>query len=238
VSLLNYSLVLALFGATLLLDKWSFGEFGLSQPIVACSLIGLACHDYRTGLFLGTALQLIWIEALPLGSGKPLDYQAAGVVGATSYFFARKLYSLQPLNTWPLAQNRVLFLSIILAALATIVGQFTDDRVKKFNSLNYRWGITARSPLVMSAAHLSALLTQYLRVMLVIAFFFTALYAVRPFISRLPDFTRAELLFLPLAIGIAGLADLFLLVSTDRRRRTALFLAGAALSAVIWILWR
>jgi mannose/fructose/N-acetylgalactosamine-specific phosphotransferase system component IIC len=70
----------------LLLDKWAFGEFGLSQPIVSCPLIGLIFGDFTTGLFLGVALQLVWIDALPLGAGKPLDYQSAGVVSITSYF--------------------------------------------------------------------------------------------------------------------------------------------------------
>jgi mannose/fructose/N-acetylgalactosamine-specific phosphotransferase system component IIC len=233
---LTFAVSLCLIGAAILLDKWSFGEFGLSQPIIACPLIGLIVGDLPTGLYLGTALQLVWVEALPLGAGRPLDYQAAGVVAAVTCFYARGHYLQQPLNTWPLAQNRVLLASFILGALATIVGQLTDAIVKQVNAGFYRAGITTSSPCRMIAAHLLALVPQYIRGLILTALSVITVHALLPLISRLPSFTRAELMVLPLAIGIASLTDLFIIRPRPRLPRLAWFLAGAVLSVAIWTL--
>jgi hypothetical protein len=54
-----------------------------------------------------------------------------------------------------------------------------------------------------------------------------------PLLSRLPDFTRGELLLCPLAIGLAGLFKLFY-----RRERVPLFAAGIVVSGVLWVLWK
>jgi mannose/fructose/N-acetylgalactosamine-specific phosphotransferase system component IIC len=233
VSSLPYALLLCLAGSLILLDKWALAEFGLSQPIVSCPLIGLVFGDFATGLFLGVALQLVWIEALPLGGDRPLDYQSAGAVGITSYLFAHRLWQLQAPQVWPDVRNRVLFACLVLAALATILGQVTDDRLKRFNSAIYRLGMKARTRSGVIAAHLLALIPAFLRGLIVVAVFLVAMIALRPFVARLPDFRSGELLIFPLSIGIAGLIKLFY-----RRERIPLFAAGAVLGGVLWALWR
>lgn len=232
-SSLPYALLLCLAGSLILLDKWALAEFGLSQPIVSCPLIGLVFGDFATGLFLGVALQLVWIEALPLGGDRPLDYQSAGAVGITSYLFAHRLWQLQAPQVWPDVRNRVLFACLVLAALATILGQVTDDRLKRFNSAIYRLGMKARTRSGVIAAHLLALIPAFLRGLIVVAVFLVAMIALRPFVARLPDFRSGELLIFPLSIGIAGLIKLFY-----RRERIPLFAAGAVLGGVLWALWR
>ena len=232
-ALLPYSVLLCVAGSLILLDKWALGELGLSQPIVSCPLIGLIFGDFATGLFLGVALQLVWVEALPLGAGKPLDYQSAGIVGITSYFFARKTWLPSVAQDWPDVQNRVLFACILLAALATIFGQFSDDRVKRFNGILYQAGMRARTRWGVTSAHLLALAPSFVRGLIVVGLFLVAMWAVRPYLPRLPSFTRGELLVVPLSIGIAGLVKLFY-----RRERIPLFLAGAIVSGVIWVFWR
>jgi mannose PTS system EIIC component len=232
-ALLHYSLLLGLTGSAILLDKWAFAEFGFSQPIVSCPLIGLIFGDFSAGLFLGVALQLVWVEALPLGSTRPLDYQSAGVVGITSYFFARKAWLLSAAGPWAAVQNRVLFACLVLAALATIFGQVSDDRVKRFNDVLYQAGMRAKTRAGVTFAHLLALIPSFLRGVIVVALFLLATWAVRGSLHRLPDFTRAELLVVPLSIGIAGLVKLFY-----RRKRIPLFLAGAVVSGIIWVFWK
>ena len=226
----SYAALLALAGAAVLLDKWAVAEFGVSQPIVSCPLLGLLFGDPLTGLFLGTALQLVWVDALPLGGDRPPDYQAAGVTGITCYLFARHAWLLRDAAGWPDVRNRVLFACLILAGLATIVGQVADDRVKQFNGILYRKGMAARTPAGVVTMHLLGLVTSYVRGVLVTFLFLLAVFGIGPLLGRLPPFTTGELLFLPLGIGIAGLLKLFY-----RRERIPLMLAGALASGVLWI---
>jgi mannose/fructose/N-acetylgalactosamine-specific phosphotransferase system component IIC len=228
---LSYALLLSLVGALILLDKWAFGEFGLSQPIVSCPLIGLIFGDFTAGLWLGTALQLVWVDALPLGAGRPLDYQAGGVAGAVAYFLLRHGCTDALTPSWPDLQNRALFCALFLAALGTVFGQFTDDRLKRLNAVFYHLGMKARTAPGVAAAHLLALLASFARGLVVTALFLAAAWAIRPWLARLPTFRPSELLLLPLAIGAAGLIRLFY-----RRERIPVSFAGAVVSAALWFL--
>jgi len=232
-NLFGYAALLSLAGALVLLDKWTFGEFGISQPIVGCPLLGILFGDFGTGMFLGTALQLVWIESLPLGGEKPLDYQSAGVVGITSFFFARRLLGSEPSLAWFGLEHKVLFACLILAALATIIGQYADDRLRRVNDGIYTLGSRATRASGVVGAHLLAFLPALLRGALVTGLFLLLTWLVLPVVHRLPDFTRDELLLCPLAIGIAGLVKLFY-----RRERIPLFAAGVVASGVLWALWR
>lgn len=225
--------LLCLAGALVLLDKWTLGEFGFSQPIVGCPLLGLLFGDGATGLLLGTALQLVWIEALPLGGEKPLDYQSAGIVGATSYLFARRLGIGQDPGQWPTVQGQVLLVCLVLAALATILGQYADGRVRRINDCIYTMGMDARRPSGVFAAQFLAFVPALLRGILVIAFFLLAMRIIMPYLHYLPRLSSGELLLCPLAIGIAGLFKLFY-----RRRLTPLFAVGVVLSAILWVFWK
>lgn len=228
-----YAALLSLAGAIILLDKWTFGEFGISQPIVSCPLLGILFGDFGTGMFLGTALQLVWIESLPLGGEKPLDYQSAGVVGITSFFLARRFLLPRSLDAWFATEHRVLFACLLLAALATIFGQFTDDRLRRVNDGIYALGTRATRPSGAIAAHLLAFLPALLRGMVTTGFFLVFMWLALPLLPHLPDFTREELLLCPLAIGLAGLVKLFY-----RRERVPLFAAGIVTSGILWVLWK
>jgi hypothetical protein len=134
---------------------------------------------------------------------------------------------------WPELQNRVLFVCLILAALATVFGQFTDGLVKQFNRVHYRLGMRARGYWTVISAHLLALIPSLVRGLVVVGFFLLAMAVTRPRLVNVPDFKRSELLVIPLAIGLAGLVKLFY-----RRARIPLFAAGAVLSGVLWVFWK
>jgi mannose/fructose/N-acetylgalactosamine-specific phosphotransferase system component IIC len=71
---LTASLLIALIGGIVDLDSTATWQFMISQPIVAAPLTGLflaACSEsaaagLKLGLMVGTILQLLWIEQLPL----------------------------------------------------------------------------------------------------------------------------------------------------------------------------
>lgn len=230
-ALVDCALRLMFAGSLVLLDKWAIGEFGVSQPVVSCPLIGWLFGDLMTGVFLGCALQLVWVEALPLGADRPLDYQSAGVVGITSFLFAQRAQLLA--GSCEELRSQTIFFSLLLAGLATIFGQYTDDRLKAYNAFWYRLGMRARTRAGVTLAHLGALSFAFSRGLLVVGLFLVAMWAALPYLNRLPGFTMQELLIVPLGFGAAGIFRLFV-----NRQRIPFTLGGAVLGGLLWVLVR
>lgn len=63
--------ILSAVGALLSLDATAVGQILISQPLLACPIIGLVLGDLQTGLLVGTLLQLIWVGKLPVGGSNP-----------------------------------------------------------------------------------------------------------------------------------------------------------------------
>jgi mannose/fructose/N-acetylgalactosamine-specific phosphotransferase system component IIC len=68
-------ILLSVIGSGIILDKYAFGEFGISQPIIAGAIIGTLFGDLQTGIFIGAILQLIFLVGLPIGRDIPPDGQ-------------------------------------------------------------------------------------------------------------------------------------------------------------------
>ncbi|PWF99408.1 PTS mannose/fructose/sorbose transporter subunit IIC [Levilactobacillus bambusae] len=64
-------------GVDVILDEWE-----LAQPIVACTLVGLAVGDVQDGILLGAHLQLLALGWMNIGSAIPPDAALASVVSA------------------------------------------------------------------------------------------------------------------------------------------------------------
>lgn len=69
--MLKEILILAIIGGFLSLDATALGQILVSQPLLAGPIIGLILGDIQTGLLVGTLLQLIWIDRLPVGGANP-----------------------------------------------------------------------------------------------------------------------------------------------------------------------
>ncbi|MBS4015043.1 MAG: PTS sugar transporter subunit IIC [Candidatus Latescibacteria bacterium] len=197
-------LICSVIGAFILLDKMAIGEFGLSQPIIACPLIGLIFGSFHTGLFLGAIIQLVWIGALPLGSKEPPDNQTAGIVAITSFLLAQRHFS----NSLPASlysDEKILFASLIFAGVAAVIGQFTVKTLKKFNRRLFLSAVKDLSNKSIRRANFLGLITSFLRGFLTIGMFLILFYIISPLIRLLPQFTYRELLIVPLLISTAAL---------------------------------
>lgn len=215
-------------GGLLLLDRWQVGEFGLSQPIVACPLLGLLYGDLGTGFYFGAALQLVWVAALPLGRAQSLDYQGAGVVAVVAHTFLTRV-----LKPGPDGDGKVVFACLVMASVASFIGAQLDIWNKQANGHLYRRGAKAGSPSRSTGWHLAGLATGFLRgAVLTGAFLGLAALAARPLLL-LPRFTRTELLALALGLGLAGAARMF--VSLRRLHWTAF---GGAVAGLLWVFLR
>jgi mannose/fructose/N-acetylgalactosamine-specific phosphotransferase system component IIC len=65
--------VLSVLGAFLSLDITMFGQFMVSRPIFAGPIVGYILGDINTGFWLGMIVEMMWINAIPLGTSIPVD---------------------------------------------------------------------------------------------------------------------------------------------------------------------
>lgn len=76
-SLIVLLIVAFLAGVDVILDEWE-----LAQPIVACTLVGMALGHVGEGVALGASLQLIALGWMNIGSAVPPDCAMASIVSA------------------------------------------------------------------------------------------------------------------------------------------------------------
>jgi mannose/fructose/N-acetylgalactosamine-specific phosphotransferase system component IIC len=177
----------------------------------------------QAGLALGAALQLVWVAALPLGKSRPLDYQAAGVAAILGY------KAIAPSGA---GEGRVLFLALCLAVVGAVLGEVLDSVHKRLNNKLFAAGVAAASPSGTVGCHLAGVGTAWVRGF-VVAGLVTglALYAAR-LAPGLPEFSRAEVLGVTLAIGVAGAVRMFVSV-----KRVPWFAAGGAVAGALWVVF-
>ncbi|UCG90958.1 MAG: PTS sugar transporter subunit IIC [candidate division WOR-3 bacterium] len=193
--------VLSLIGAVIILDKYAFGEFGISQPVVSGMIIGALFGDLASGIFLGAMLQLIFLGGLPIGRVIPPDGQAAGIIGCGSYFFIR------PFN----AAGHALFVAFVLALLGAIIGGIMELYTRRFNEkLSH---LIMRKENCLSVCHLAGLVTAFLRGF----FLFLPIFIVASSISipaLFPELSRESATIICVSIGLANGIYLFVKKTT------------------------
>lgn len=228
-------IILSIVGALILLDKQAIGEFGISQPIIACPLIGLIFGAFEVGLFLGTALQLVWIGALPLGAKEPTDNQSAGVIAITTFILAKKLNFNSEIE-------KLMFVGLLLGSIASLIGQYSNQVLKKVNNCLFLKAASDFADKKIVICHFMGLLTAFLRNLLLILFFQIILIITTPLIKLLPQFSISELIALPLVIGIAGIARLVILpfrlaLRELRYNKQIIFsLLGMLTGFILWVI--
>jgi PTS system mannose-specific IIC component len=73
---------ISLFGALLMLDTKALFQVLISQPLVACTLIGWLTNDIALGLHIGFLMQLLWLSNLPVGAALVPEGNLASIVAA------------------------------------------------------------------------------------------------------------------------------------------------------------
>jgi mannose/fructose/N-acetylgalactosamine-specific phosphotransferase system component IIC len=80
--------IVALIGGLVALDTTAGPQVMISQPIVACPVLGLLLGDLETGLLFGTLLELIWIGTVPAGASRFFDSNVAAVAATGAAIWA------------------------------------------------------------------------------------------------------------------------------------------------------
>ena len=135
------SLLIALIGGIVDLDSTATWQFMISQPIVAAPITGLflgsiygqAAAGLKLGLMVGTILQLVWIEQLPLGMNVPPDAALASVLSVALGFIAGHGYQTY-------SEREVCYtIALLLAVALGLLGRSLDMLVRRLNTNLDTW---------------------------------------------------------------------------------------------------
>lgn len=138
---LTAALLIAIIGGIVDLDSTATWQFMISQPIVAAPLTGLflgsmygeAAAGLKMGLVIGTILQLLWIEQLPLGMNVPPDAALASVLSVALGFLAGHSFETY-------AQREVCYtIALLLSVALGLLGRSLDMFVRRLNTNIDSW---------------------------------------------------------------------------------------------------
>ena len=135
------ALLVATIGGFVDLDSTATWQFMFSQPIVAGPLTGVFLGfgfqaipaGLKLGLMVGTILQLLWIEQLPLGMNVPPDAALASLLSVGLGFTAGYRYETY-------VEREVCYTVALLISVALgIVGRNLDVLTRRTNTLLEAW---------------------------------------------------------------------------------------------------
>jgi mannose/fructose/N-acetylgalactosamine-specific phosphotransferase system component IIC len=74
------NLYIGLLGSLLILDTTVAFQFLISQPLIACTLLGWFLGDAQLGLQIGVYLQLLWLSSIPVGAAIVPEGNVAAII--------------------------------------------------------------------------------------------------------------------------------------------------------------
>lgn len=74
------NIVIGLIGSLIVLDTTVAFQFLISQPLIACTLLGWFLGDIQLGLQIGMYVQLLWLSSMPVGASIVPEGNIAAVV--------------------------------------------------------------------------------------------------------------------------------------------------------------
>ena len=108
-------------------DITAFGQFMICRPIFCAPVIGFLMGDVSAGLWIGMIVEMLWINAIPLGVSIPIDISLIGIL---STFWVCKYF---------LGFQEAAILGIILAVPFAYLYREIDISGRNFNTKIMRW---------------------------------------------------------------------------------------------------
>jgi PTS system mannose-specific IIC component len=87
--IIESTIILALIAAFCSADITAFGQFMICRPIFCAPLFGYLMGDITTGLWIGMIVEMVWINAIPMGAAVPIDIASISI---NATFWACKYY--------------------------------------------------------------------------------------------------------------------------------------------------
>lgn len=109
--------------AALWLDRVFVLQALVSRPIVLGPLLGLAAANLPLGLLIGAALELMWLNAPPVGAFLPYDESFCTAVAVPVGAVAATTLNMQ----------EAAGIALLICLPTTLVGRWVDTRIRKAN---------------------------------------------------------------------------------------------------------
>ncbi len=220
------SLMGILAGSVLWLDRVYIFQFMLSRPLIMGPIIAGIMGDIKIGLIIGASLELLWLNAPPVGSYLPNDESFCTAVAVPVAFFAAPVMDQIPVSG----------LSILLCLPVALMGKALDTRLRNLNEGLIAPGEEILSKVISKAvikAIARAFLFAFISISACVILFGALIHVIAPLI---PETLMPVLKFMPFACVIIGLAAL-ISKELPSRIHTGLFLLGMTIVLLItWIL--
>jgi len=118
-------LLISFIGGMVAVDTASGRQVMISQPVVACPIIGLIFGEPQLGLLLGILLELPWLINIPMGGVHGSAGNLGAVVATALAIFLKK----KDMNT----ENIIVIISIMYSLAISRVGSNLVEYMRKAN---------------------------------------------------------------------------------------------------------
>lgn len=108
-------------------DITAFGQFMICRPIFCAPLFGFLMGDISLGLWIGMIVEMVWINAIPMGVAVPVDTSSISIL---SVYWACKFFP---------GIEEAGILGIILAVPFAYFYKEIDNAGRNFNIKIMRW---------------------------------------------------------------------------------------------------
>lgn len=213
-------------GSLIWLDRVFMFQFMISRPIVLSPILGIIMGNVYIGLLVGASLELLWLNAPPVGAYLPNDESFSALIATPVAVYAGS--SINEISAVGLA--------LVLSIPFSIAGRWLDTHIRTVNQ-GLLPNNTDNMEIKINRAMRKALIRSYIYALLALGICTAFLCLVVFFIKdTLPGFFVAGLSYMPLASIIIGLTGL---ISRDvpKLTKTGLFVLGMTIVLIVtWIL--
>ena len=212
-------------GSLLWLDRVFVFQLMFSRPLIIGPIIAFLMGDMKAGILIGASLELLWLNAPPVGSYLPNDES----------FCTAAAVPVAVLAGSSMDHSAAVGLSIVLSLPISIVGRSLDMHLRNINErLIDPGGLISEKDLAKEMKR--AVARSFLAAFVVLSACVTALAVVAHFLGKaLPDAALKPLAYIPFTCIIIGLAAL---VSREmpKKSHVGVFVLGMALVLLLtWI---
>ncbi len=213
-----------LVGSLIWLDRVFMFQFMISRPIVLAPILGLLMGNLHIGLLVGASLELLWLNAPPVGAYLPNDDSFCAAVATPVAAFAAA----------SMPETSAAGLALVLCIPFSLMGRALDMHIRTANQELLPDTTENLEPRIHHAMR-KALLRSYVCALSAIGLS-TALLCGAVFLTRdiLPGFLVSALSYMPFASIIIGLAAL---ISKDMPRFSQAGFFALGMAAVIMMTW-
>jgi len=213
-------------GAFLWLDRVFLFQSMISRPIILSPILGFILGDVAVGLIVGASLELLWLNAPPVGAYLPNDETFCAAVATPAAFVAAHF----------MGDAAAAGLALVACLPVSLIGRTLDTHIRSLNQDLIQSRLD-NAEVTVGPAMAKALVRSFLAAFVVMgvstAFLCMAVYLLG---GMLPVPVQAALSFMPSVCILVGLAGL---VTKDipRPSHAALFVAGMSVVLIIsWVL--